>query len=151
MIGKRWVGAAAGTLLAVAASVPRARAQDQLKEQSGIRHVLLISVDGMHALDYLNCSKGIAGANGGQPYCPNLAELGTTGINYLETSTPVFFPLAFPTLSTCAASSEADQRVLARLAPIRASFHTNTMSHSPFCNVVRLVSPPAPSFHSFQS
>jgi hypothetical protein len=44
-----------------------------------IRRVLLISVDGMHALDYLNCT------NGG--YCPNLAALGTTGINYLDTST----------------------------------------------------------------
>ncbi|MGA8643472.1 alkaline phosphatase family protein [Candidatus Binatus sp.] len=44
-----------------------------------IQHVLLISVDGMHALDYLNCS-----ANG---TCPNLTALGTTGINYINTST----------------------------------------------------------------
>jgi Type I phosphodiesterase / nucleotide pyrophosphatase len=49
-----------------------------------IRHVLLISIDGMHAVDFLNCSKGI---NGGDPYCPNLAELAETGINYRETST----------------------------------------------------------------
>src|SRR5579863_8777826 len=41
-----------------------------------IRHVLLISIDGMHAIDFLNCSKGVSGANGGAPYCPNLAELG---------------------------------------------------------------------------
>ena len=52
-----------------------------------IRHVLLISIDGMHAVDYLNCSKGISGANGGAPYCPNLAELGETGVNYPNTST----------------------------------------------------------------
>ncbi len=52
-----------------------------------IEHVLLISVDGMHAVDYLNCSKGIAGINNGEPYCPSLASLGQTGVNYLQTST----------------------------------------------------------------
>lgn len=52
-----------------------------------VQHVLLISIDGMHALDFINCSKGISGANGGDPYCPNLAELAETGINYLDTST----------------------------------------------------------------
>jgi hypothetical protein len=54
---------------------------------SGIQHVLLISVDGLHALDYLNCSNGIAGVNGGAPYCPNLAALAKNGVNYLDTST----------------------------------------------------------------
>jgi type I phosphodiesterase/nucleotide pyrophosphatase len=43
------------------------------------RHVLLISIDGMHAVDYENCVK--AGT------CPNLAELGKTGLNYTRTST----------------------------------------------------------------
>lgn len=52
-----------------------------------IRHVLLISIDGMHAVDFLNCSKGISGVNGGEPYCPNLAELAETGVNYRDTST----------------------------------------------------------------
>ncbi len=52
-----------------------------------VRHVLLISVDGLHAVDYLNCSAGISGVNGGQPYCPTLATLGQTGLNYLNTST----------------------------------------------------------------
>lgn len=52
-----------------------------------IRHVLLISIDGMHALDYINCSKGISGVNNGEPYCPTLAELGETGVNYLDTAT----------------------------------------------------------------
>jgi hypothetical protein len=41
----------------------------------------------MHAVDYLNCAKGIPGANGGSPYCPALAELGETGINYRNAST----------------------------------------------------------------
>jgi hypothetical protein len=52
-----------------------------------IRHVLLISIDGMHALDFINCSKGISGVNNGLPYCPRLAQLGQTGVNYLDTST----------------------------------------------------------------
>src|SRR5271167_1884794 len=30
---------------------------------------------------------GSSGVNGGVPYCPNLEELGETGVNYLETST----------------------------------------------------------------
>ncbi len=52
-----------------------------------VRHVLLISIDGMHAVDYLNCSQGMTGVNGGQPYCPALAALGQTGLDYLNTST----------------------------------------------------------------
>jgi Type I phosphodiesterase / nucleotide pyrophosphatase len=44
-----------------------------------IEHVLLLSIDGMHALDYLNCTANDT--------CPNLKALGTTGINYLNTST----------------------------------------------------------------
>jgi hypothetical protein len=56
-------------------------------QHSQIRHVLLISVDGLHAVDYLNCSHGIAGVNDGAPYCPNLAALGTTGVNYTAAST----------------------------------------------------------------
>jgi hypothetical protein len=48
-----------------------------------IRHVLLISIDGMHALDFINCANGISGANGGAPYCPNLAALKPNGVDYL--------------------------------------------------------------------
>jgi len=50
-----------------------------LNRRDGIRRVLLLSIDGMHALDYLNC------VNGG--YCPNLGALGQTGVNYTRTST----------------------------------------------------------------
>ena len=52
-----------------------------------IKHVLLISIDGMHSIDFINCVKGIAGVNGGDPYCPNLAKLKQTGIDYLDAST----------------------------------------------------------------
>jgi hypothetical protein len=38
------------------------------------RHVLLISIDGMHALDFENC----VSAN----TCPNLKALGRTGVSY---------------------------------------------------------------------
>ena len=50
-----------------------------LNERNGIRRVLLLSIDGMHAVDYLNCMSG--------GYCPNLAALGQTGVNYTRTST----------------------------------------------------------------
>src|ERR1700678_3492102 len=50
-----------------------------------IKHVLLLSMDGMHAVDLYNCAHGIAGVNGGSPYCPNLAALGQTAIQYVNT------------------------------------------------------------------
>ena len=42
------------------------------------QHVLLISIDGMHALDLANCSKGAA--------CPNLAQLMKSGVTYYQAS-----------------------------------------------------------------
>jgi hypothetical protein len=48
-----------------------------------VSHVLLISIDGMHALDFINCANGISGANGGAPYCPNIASLKPNGVDYL--------------------------------------------------------------------
>lgn len=55
--------------------------------KSHIQHVLLVSIDGMHAVDFQNCAHGIAGANNGSPYCPNLAALATTGVNYAAANT----------------------------------------------------------------
>jgi hypothetical protein len=52
-----------------------------------IKRVLLISVDGMHAVDFLNCAHGISTANNGQPYCPAIAALSNTGINYVAANT----------------------------------------------------------------
>ncbi len=72
----------------VGATIPvPAQANDDWGGDHRIKHVLLISIDGMHAVDYINCSRGISGLNGGEPYCPNLKELGETGIHYLDTST----------------------------------------------------------------
>jgi hypothetical protein len=52
-----------------------------------VRRVLLISIDGMHSVDFINCANGISGANGGKPYCPNLAGFKATSVNYLDAST----------------------------------------------------------------
>jgi Type I phosphodiesterase / nucleotide pyrophosphatase len=58
-------------------------AADNRMGHGRIRHVLLISIDGMHAVDFHNCQYGIEGANNGEPYCPNMAELARRGINYV--------------------------------------------------------------------
>jgi hypothetical protein len=81
-----WQTAVLGAgLFAVSASLP-AQADGGFGDR-GINHVLLISIDGMHALDFINCAAGISGVNGGTPYCPNLAALAETAVNYLESST----------------------------------------------------------------
>jgi hypothetical protein len=66
-----------------------APARQLLADDSGrsVQHVLLISIDGMHALDFINCANGVAGVNGGMPYCPNLASLKPTGLDYLGAAT----------------------------------------------------------------
>jgi hypothetical protein len=61
--------------------------QNQNGNSSGVQHVLLISIDGFHAVDFINCSQGIPGFNGGAPYCPNLTSLAQHGINYLDATT----------------------------------------------------------------
>src|SRR5690242_10618096 len=73
--------------LNVSLAAPPNFGDDDARDHVDIRHVLLISIDGMHAVDYLNCARGIAGANEGRPYCPALAELANTGINYRNAST----------------------------------------------------------------
>jgi len=69
-------------LLASAISLaPVASAQEghHSDQRHGNRHVLLISIDGMHAIDYENCVASNT--------CPTLAALGKTGVNYTRTST----------------------------------------------------------------
>jgi Type I phosphodiesterase / nucleotide pyrophosphatase len=72
-------------VLATASAIAQSNHDDF--PQRPFQHVLLISVDGMHAVDFLNCSQGIASVNDGAPYCPNLAALGATGLNYVAAST----------------------------------------------------------------
>jgi len=73
--------------LLAAAALLCATAVQAETHNSKIKHVLLISVDGMHAVDFLNCAQGVAGVNNGEPYCPTLAALGRTGIHYVAAST----------------------------------------------------------------
>ncbi len=75
MLNKRNAATIALSLAILA--VPQAYSE-HINQRNGIRRVLLISIDGMHALDYENC------VNGGS--CPNLAALGKNGVNYTRTS-----------------------------------------------------------------
>jgi hypothetical protein len=78
------------TVIALAAtfliSAPLAKAQDSFTNRK-IDHVLLISIDGMHAVDFANCTTGLSGVNNGAPYCPNMAGLLQDGVNYVAAST----------------------------------------------------------------
>ena len=65
---------------ACAASIALADNQEDHRGDHGrSRHVLLISIDGMHALDFQNC---VASKT-----CPNMAALSAVGVNYTRTST----------------------------------------------------------------
>lgn len=84
------LAAAACAVLLVAVTTPYVAARPRPNVRGAnysIRHVLLISIDGMHAVDFINCSNGVSGANDEEPYCPNLAALKANGINYLYAST----------------------------------------------------------------
>jgi hypothetical protein len=75
----RVLGGIAIAALAVV-TTPASKALSQgINNRNGIQRVLLISIDGMHALDYENC------VNDG--YCSNLDGLGKTGVNYTRTTT----------------------------------------------------------------
>jgi hypothetical protein len=75
------------SLFAAALVLFAAVAQAESNEHSKIKRVLLISIDGMHAVDFKNCVDGISGANNGEPYCPALAALARSGINYVAANT----------------------------------------------------------------
>ncbi len=63
----------------VGATAPAPARANNLGQGNPIKHVLLISIDGMHAVDYENC---VASKT-----CPNLAALGRTGVHYTRTTT----------------------------------------------------------------
>ena len=79
MTSRKATIAFASALLVALAFVPVVFAQSHLNDRNGIRHVLLISIDGMHAVDYENCVASNT--------CPNLAALGKTGVTYTRTTT----------------------------------------------------------------
>jgi hypothetical protein len=71
----------ASVLCAAFLFAPAARSDDNhhFHGRNGVQRVLLISIDGMHALDYINCTAG--------GYCPALASLGKNGVSYTRTTT----------------------------------------------------------------
>src|SRR5581483_8152796 len=71
----------------VACMVGSVVADEGQDSRNHIKHVLLISVDGMHAVDFLNCANGMSTVNNGEPFCPAIAALANTGINYTAAST----------------------------------------------------------------
>jgi len=66
------------SLVLLGGTTPARAGDDELKGRK-VKHVLLISIDGMHAVDYENC---VASKT-----CPHLAALGKTGVNYTRTTT----------------------------------------------------------------
>ncbi len=84
---KRFALLLMGTAALAVAAIPGHADDDDWGHNNHIKRVLLISIDGMHAVDYQNCARGISGVNNGTPYCPNLAALGHSGINYVAAST----------------------------------------------------------------
>jgi hypothetical protein len=69
-------------LLACSAAFAQSSSGNQIKR------VMLISIDGMHSLDFANCTAGVSAINGGKPYCPYLAELSNHGVHYVQALTP---------------------------------------------------------------
>jgi len=80
VISRRLLATLAATIV-LFAGVAQAESNRQIKR------VLLISIDGMHAVDFANCANGISTVNNGEPYCPALGALSKTGINYVAAST----------------------------------------------------------------
>ena len=80
----RTLVSALGALAGVALATSVAADDGGRLHHEGIRHVLLVSIDGMHSVDFINCA---AGVDGGAPYCPNLARLRAAGVNYLDGAT----------------------------------------------------------------
>jgi hypothetical protein len=85
MRANRLVLAGAAVVVTLASSMPGIAADAHTVGSGKIKHVVLLSIDGRHAVDFYNCANGIAGVNGGYPYWPNMAALRQTGINYVNT------------------------------------------------------------------
>jgi hypothetical protein len=86
MTVKKLVLAVIGAAVTLSSSTHGKAADTSALGSGKIKHVLMLSIDGMHAVDFYNCANGIAGVNNGDAYCPNLAALGQTAINYVATA-----------------------------------------------------------------
>ena len=76
-----WAGAAlaAAGLWGFAAAAPAAAAENDRRDVGGIEHVLLVSIDGFHAVDLANCTA--------MGLCPALERLTDHGTTYSNAST----------------------------------------------------------------
>jgi hypothetical protein len=79
------LSAAMAAALTLMSSTPGMAADAKALGSGTIKHVLLLSIDGMHAVDFYNCAHAIPSLNDGYSYCPNLVALSQTGINYVAT------------------------------------------------------------------
>ena len=86
MNAKKFILAGVALVSTLAFSTNEVVAQTNTVGSGKIKHVLLLSIDGMHAVDFYNCAHGLSGVNGGNPYCPNMAALSQTAINYVNTT-----------------------------------------------------------------
>ncbi|HTP68615.1 MAG TPA: alkaline phosphatase family protein [Dongiaceae bacterium] len=76
---KKFLATALSLGLACSTIPTSASAEPGKGNGSKVKHVLLISIDGMHAVDYENCLSADT--------CPNLATLGRNGVHYTRTTT----------------------------------------------------------------
>jgi hypothetical protein len=86
MKAKEWALVVIAAVVMLASSAQGMAADTSTVGSGSIGHVVLLSIDGMHAVDFYNCAHGITGVNGGNIYCPNLAALSQTAINYVATA-----------------------------------------------------------------
>ena len=61
------IATAIGMLLATGGS--QAQAQSHKKTSTQYKHVLLISIDGMHSVDFTNCANGVSNSGNQPPNC----------------------------------------------------------------------------------
>jgi len=83
MKAKKLGSALIAAALTIASSRPGLAADASTVGTGTIKHVLLLSIDGMHAVDFYNCAHAIPSLNDGYSYCPSLVALSQTGINYV--------------------------------------------------------------------
>ncbi len=87
MKSNRLIGMGAALAATLSGTAPALAQESAQVGTAKVKHVLLLSIDGMHAVDFYNCTRGVSDVNGGEPYCPNLSELGRHAVNYVATTT----------------------------------------------------------------
>lgn len=80
----RGIAAVAALLATLSTHVAQA---EPLLGPGTVDRVLVISIDGMHAVDFANCVSGVPPIDGGTPYCPTLAALAQRGVSYQQATT----------------------------------------------------------------